>query len=107
MEGADIVESPRKRQKVDNTSTADEATLPPSAAAPAEISESDAQALKEAEVGITEFVSAENAGFSGILKKRYFPQEMRGSRQLIGIVLISGIPISWSMRSFPRAKCCT
>ncbi|KAE8142517.1 pseudouridine synthase [Aspergillus pseudotamarii] len=71
MEGADIVESPRKRLKVDNTSTTDEATLPPSAGAPAEISERDAQALKEAEVGITEFVSAENAGFSGILKKRY------------------------------------
>lgn len=71
MEGADIVESPRKRLKVDNTSTTEEATLPPSAGTPAAISESDAQALKEAEVGITEFVSPENAGFSGILKKRY------------------------------------
>lgn len=77
MEGADIVESPRKRLKVDNTSTTEEATLPPSAGTPAAISESDAQALKEAEVGITEFVSPENAGFSGILKKRYFPKEER------------------------------
>ncbi|EAS31995.3 TruD family tRNA pseudouridine synthase [Coccidioides immitis RS] len=31
----------------------------------------DAQALKEAEVGITEFVSPDLPGFSGILKKRY------------------------------------
>jgi tRNA pseudouridine13 synthase len=36
-----------------------------------EISDGDAQALKEAEVGITEFVSADNVGFSGVLKKRY------------------------------------
>jgi tRNA pseudouridine13 synthase len=30
----------------------------------------DAQAVKEIEVGITEFVSSDNEGFSGILKKR-------------------------------------
>ncbi|KAB8068378.1 pseudouridine synthase [Aspergillus leporis] len=71
MEGADIVESPRKRIKVDNDSTTEEATLPIPDGAVAGISENDAQALKEAEVGITEFVSAENAGFAGILKKRY------------------------------------
>ncbi|KAF5866076.1 hypothetical protein ETB97_001154 [Aspergillus alliaceus] len=71
MEGADLVESPRKRIKTDNTPVTDEATLPPFDGAVAAISESDAQALKEAEVGITEFVSPENAGFAGILKKRY------------------------------------
>ncbi|KAF7589308.1 hypothetical protein BBP40_004495 [Aspergillus hancockii] len=71
MEGADIVESPRKRLKVDNAPTTEDASLPQPDAAIAGISESDAQALKEAEVGITEFVSAENAGFAGILKKRY------------------------------------
>ncbi|KAE8355949.1 pseudouridine synthase [Aspergillus coremiiformis] len=63
MEGTDIVESPRKRLKVDNTPATDDKVVT--------INEGDAQALKEAEVGITEFVSAENAGFAGILKKRY------------------------------------
>ncbi|KAE8147464.1 pseudouridine synthase [Aspergillus avenaceus] len=68
MENPEIVESPRKRIKVDNDTSTEEAALPPAAAA---ISESDAQALREAEVGITEFVSAENEGFAGLLKKRY------------------------------------
>ncbi|RMJ28953.1 pseudouridine synthase [Aspergillus sp. HF37] len=65
MEG-ELVESPRKRLKTDN------------AASPAGAAEStptkepaDAQAVREAEVGITQFVSPENAGFSGIFKKRY------------------------------------
>ncbi|KAI5310344.1 hypothetical protein KEM55_008170 [Ascosphaera atra] len=39
------------------------------AAAPAE--EVDEQALREAEVGITTFVSPELPGFEGVLKKRY------------------------------------
>ncbi|EAW07174.1 pseudouridine synthase PUS7 [Aspergillus clavatus NRRL 1] len=73
MEGADIVESPRKRLKTENAVSTEDVVLPPSSAPVAEtkISDSDAQALKEAEVGITEFVSAENEGFSGVLKKRY------------------------------------
>jgi tRNA pseudouridine13 synthase len=33
----------------------------------------DSQALKEAEVGISSFVSSDIQGFSGILKKRYEP----------------------------------
>ncbi|KAL4891608.1 pseudouridine synthase [Aspergillus ambiguus] len=75
MEGADIVESPRKRLKTDNDSI-DQTIAPPSDAAaqepaPPKISDGDAQALKEAEVGITEFVNAGNEGFAGILKKRY------------------------------------
>ncbi|PLB44590.1 pseudouridine synthase TruD/Pus7 [Aspergillus steynii IBT 23096] len=73
MEGAEPVESPRKRLKTDNASSSEEAVLPGAAAesAPAKISESDAQAMKELEVGITHFVRADNEGFSGVLKKRY------------------------------------
>jgi hypothetical protein len=79
MEGADIVESPRKRLKTEDTADTadlDDAVLPPSTvpaleAESAKLSDGDAQALKEVEVGITEFVSADNVGFSGVLKKRY------------------------------------
>lgn len=71
MEGADIVESPRKRIKTDNATGADESVIPPSSAQPAAAeAEEDAQASKEMEVGITAFVSSENQGFAGILKKR-------------------------------------
>ncbi|PYI32585.1 pseudouridine synthase TruD/Pus7 [Aspergillus indologenus CBS 114.80] len=77
MDGADVIESPRKRIKTDNTSTTDDAALPQAggpvaeepAAAP--VSADDAQARREIEVGITGYVSADNGGFSGILKKRY------------------------------------
>lgn len=76
MEGADIVESPRKRLKTEDTAVSDDVVLPPSTvpaleAESVKISDGDAQALKEVEVGITEFVSADNVGFSGVLKKRY------------------------------------
>ncbi|OJK04626.1 hypothetical protein ASPACDRAFT_1884303 [Aspergillus aculeatus ATCC 16872] len=77
MEGADVIESPRKRIKTDNPSITDDAVLPQAggpvaeepAAAP--VSADDAQARREIEVGITGYVSADNEGFSGILKKRY------------------------------------
>ncbi|KAA8651408.1 hypothetical protein EYZ11_009216 [Aspergillus tanneri] len=76
MEGVEVNESPRKRLKTSSDSPADEAVLPAVDGAAAEadsakISESDAQASKEVEVGITQFVSAESEGFSGLLKKRY------------------------------------
>lgn len=61
------MESPRKRQKTDagpaGIVTSDGAADTPTAI-------SDTQALKEAEVGITEFVSNDTEGFFGILKKR-------------------------------------
>lgn len=66
MERADIVESPRKRQKTDNDNTSSEEV-----AVAVKPAADDAQLQKEIEVGITEFVSPENEGFSGILKKRY------------------------------------
>lgn len=71
MEGTDIFESPRKRLKTEDTPVSDDVVLPPSTVPALEISDGDAQALKEAEVGITEFVSSDNVGFSGVLKKRY------------------------------------
>lgn len=46
------------------------ASEPPSAAALPQSSRNE-QLSKEAEVGITEFVSPDLPGFSGILKKRY------------------------------------
>lgn len=60
------MESPRKRQKTDNDNTSSEEV-----AVAAKPAADDAQLQKEIEVGITEFVSPENEGFSGILKKRY------------------------------------
>lgn len=65
---ADIAESPRKRLKTDNASTGIAATA--SGTVSDSATESDAQSLKEAEVGITRFVSPENQGFTGIFKKR-------------------------------------
>jgi len=67
MEHPELIESPRKRQKteaVDATDVAVDAL--PEVSLPAE----NAQTSKELEVGITEFVTPENEGFSGILKKR-------------------------------------
>lgn len=71
-------ESRRKRVKL--SASADDQTLSaPTVAAPEPEpqpepvvvnSAEDAQALKEAEVGITEFVCPDIPGFSGILKKR-------------------------------------
>ncbi|CAG8397734.1 unnamed protein product [Penicillium salamii] len=71
MEKPEIVESPRKRQKTDDAGSiaiplgGDGASDIPTVAV------ADAQTLKENEVGITEFVSNDSEGFSGILKKRY------------------------------------
>lgn len=60
------MESPRKRQKTDDVPATDGAAdLPPSG-----VAAEDAQAAKEREVGITELVTTDNEGFSGILKKR-------------------------------------
>jgi hypothetical protein len=64
MEG-ELVESPRKRLKTDNAASPAGAAESTPAKEPA-----DTQAVREAEVGITQFVSPENAGFSGIFKKR-------------------------------------
>ncbi|OQE20426.1 hypothetical protein PENSTE_c013G07806 [Penicillium steckii] len=68
MEHPELIESPRKRQKTEAADATDIAVdALPEVSVPAE----NAQNSKELEVGITEFVTPENEGFSGILKKRY------------------------------------
>lgn len=67
MERPELVESPRKRQKTEDVSAADHTTdAPPPSGIPAQ----DAQTMKEMDVGITELVTADSEGFSGVLKKR-------------------------------------
>ncbi|KAJ5162079.1 hypothetical protein N7492_007471 [Penicillium capsulatum] len=68
MERQELVESPRKRQKIDSTPATDGAADVPSAIGAAG---QDVQLTKEQEVGITELVTADTEGFSGLLKKRY------------------------------------
>lgn len=63
MEGGDIVEPPQKRIKTDNASSTGE-TAPPAK------DTGDGQLSKEIEVGITQFVTSGETGFTGILKKR-------------------------------------
>lgn len=81
MDKEEVIEQPRKRLKTDDAPQSDSFVFPTSegaqkqaeASATAQLQPSteDAQALKEAEVGITEFVSSDVQGFSGILKKRF------------------------------------
>ncbi|KAJ6031671.1 hypothetical protein N7540_002403 [Penicillium herquei] len=68
MDRPEVVESPRKRQKTEDVSATD---------APAEflpkpdvVEEVRPGNAKEREVGITELVTAEIEGITGILKKR-------------------------------------
>lgn len=67
--GNDIVESPRKRIKTEGTGPSAENTVVAPETAKLTATD-DAQRLKEVEVGITEYVSRDNEGFAGILKKR-------------------------------------
>lgn len=65
------MESPRKRIKTDNASSTAETAVGNAHTQPAPTNETeDAQLSKELEVGITQFVSSQNVGFSGIFKKR-------------------------------------
>ncbi|KAJ6160346.1 hypothetical protein N7470_003742 [Penicillium chermesinum] len=64
MERPEVLESPRKRQKTEDVPATEIAAV-----APATDADEDAQAAKEREVGITELVTANLEGFSGILKK--------------------------------------
>lgn len=71
MEKEDIVESPRKRLKTeDDAATSQANELVPALTGGNSGGYATAKNTKEAEVGITEFVSAETPGFEGILKKR-------------------------------------
>ena len=70
MEKPDIVESPRKRQKTEDAGSIATPFGGDGASDIPTVAVADAQTLKENEVGITEFVSNDTEGFSGILKKR-------------------------------------
>ncbi|KAL2813734.1 pseudouridine synthase [Aspergillus granulosus] len=70
MDISDLIEPPQKRLKTEDASDKADAVLPATVAA-APQPDADEQMLREIEVGITEFVSAENEGFAGVLKKRY------------------------------------
>lgn len=67
MERPELVESPRKRQKVDSIPATDDAANVPIAIG---ATGQDIQSTKELEVGITELVTTTTEGFSGLLKKR-------------------------------------
>ncbi|KAL4818702.1 pseudouridine synthase [Aspergillus spinulosporus] len=71
MDISDLIEPPQKRLKTEDIASADEVVLPAGGVPPQTDNEIDEQLSKEIEVGITEFVSADNEGFAGILKKRY------------------------------------
>jgi hypothetical protein len=66
MEREQATESPRKRLK-----TADDAPRVDGQDDLSTMPMVDSQSLKEAEFGISSFVSSAIQGFSGILKKRY------------------------------------
>lgn len=79
MEEPPEPQSPRKRQRlaspIETSKLIDETTggelgQMASIDAPASLSAADIQLKKEMEVGITEFVSPDLPGFTGILKKR-------------------------------------
>lgn len=67
MEKDEVIESPRKRLKTDNASLQETIV----ASEPAAASVPPTQGIKEAEVGILEFVSTDVPGFEGILKRRW------------------------------------
>lgn len=67
MERPELVESPRKRQRTDDTPATGGVADAPSQS---NVVAQDAQAVKELDVGITELVTADSQGFFGILKKR-------------------------------------
>ena len=72
MDISDIIEPPQKRVKTEDAPKTDEVVVSTPGAPAQPQTETEDQLAKELEVGITEFVSADNEGFAGILKKRYY-----------------------------------
>jgi tRNA pseudouridine13 synthase len=70
MDISDLIEPPQKRLKTENVADTADVALPATVAVVAPQPAADDQLSREIEVGITEFVSADNEGFVGILKKR-------------------------------------
>ena len=78
MDQFDCIDLPRKKLKMDHTLTNDHNLHSTSSASNIKMQESPAgthtggdRLEKEAACGITEYVSPDSLGFSGILKKRY------------------------------------
>ncbi|KAL1989680.1 hypothetical protein VTN49DRAFT_6877 [Thermomyces lanuginosus] len=67
----EVVESPRKRLKTDVSATIDDVVSITPDTLVANEADGQFQRLREAQVGITEFVSTDVPGFEGVLKKRY------------------------------------
>ncbi|OOQ86457.1 pseudouridine synthase TruD/Pus7 [Penicillium brasilianum] len=104
MERPELVESPRKRQKIEDVPTADDTVdvLPGNGSAAA----TDAQTMKEHDVGITEIVTADSEGFSGILKKRYtdfMVNEITPSGQVVHLQNIRAPFSSTNEEATPKA----
>lgn len=66
----EVVESPRKRLKTDVSATIDDVVSITPDTLVANEADGQFQRLREAQVGITEFVSTDVPGFEGVLKKR-------------------------------------
>ncbi|KAL2796801.1 pseudouridine synthase [Aspergillus keveii] len=93
MDISDLIEPPQKRLKTENVADSADVALPATVAAAAP--QSDDQLSREIEVGITEFVSADNEGFVGILKKRY-------TDFLVNEILPSGKVLHLQSTAVPR-----
>ncbi|CRG89177.1 hypothetical protein PISL3812_06213 [Talaromyces islandicus] len=106
MEKEDIVESPRKRLKTDDAAASQPNDLVPALTGGGSGGHAATNNTKEADVGITEFVSTDTPGFEGILKKRY-------TDFLVNEILPSGdvlhlrstdVPVSISSKSEKAAE---
>ncbi|KAL2839133.1 pseudouridine synthase [Aspergillus pseudodeflectus] len=95
MDISDLIEPPQKRLKTENVADTADVALPATIAAVAPQPAADDQLSREIEVGITEFVSAENEGFVGILKKRY-------TDFLVNEILPSGKVLHLQSTAVPR-----
>ncbi|KAJ0425868.1 pseudouridine synthase [Aspergillus carlsbadensis] len=95
MDISDLIEPPQKRLKTENVADSADVALPATVAAAAPQPEVNDQLSREIEVGITEFVSADNEGFVGILKKRY-------TDFLVNEILPSGKVLHLQSTAVPR-----
>ncbi|KAL2871794.1 pseudouridine synthase PUS7 [Aspergillus lucknowensis] len=71
MDVSDLIEPPQKRLKTENVSNAADVVRRATVAAPPPQVDADDYLSRELEVGISEFVSTDNEGFTGVLKRRY------------------------------------
>ncbi|CEN62586.1 hypothetical protein ASPCAL09219 [Aspergillus calidoustus] len=95
MDISDLIEPPQKRLKTENVADTADVALPATVAVGALQPAADDQLSREIEVGITEFVSADNEGFVGILKKRY-------TDFLVNEILPSGKVLHLQSTAVPR-----